>query len=152
MRSFLLQHHSNYFIDPSAANFRLARLCTSYLTFQCFSSSRDGPSIKDSVERADYAFQEYATFNWIHHLRSLKSHEWDLNEYEPSSLRQSFALLHQQHLEEDAEVGVISGNEITGAGNVHVVEELNALRSVYERVDILHRADDLESRVARVFL
>lgn len=96
---------------------------------------------------ADYAFQEYATFNWITHLESFDSHSLDSNRDETSCLRRSLALLHQRYRKENAEVGLSSSKEATEAESIDVSEELNAWRRVYERVEILHPGDGLQSTV-----
>lgn len=104
------------------------------------------------MERADYAFQEYATFNWIHHLESLESHKLDLDQDETSDLRRSLTLLHQQHLEDNARNDLFSGEQGTEAENFHVSEELNAWRNVYERVEVLHWGDGLQSNGFRTLV
>ncbi len=98
------------------------------------------------MERADYAFQEYATFSWVHHLESFESHELDSSGDETSSLRRSLALLHQKHWEELTESGLGSDKEGTEAENISILEELNAWRSLYERFEMLPSGDGLQSR------
>lgn len=98
------------------------------------------------MERANYAFQEYATFSWVHHLGFFESHELDSSSNETSSLRGSLALLHQRHWEDQAESGLSSDKEGTEAENINILEELNAWRILYERVEMLHSGDDLQSR------
>ena len=139
--SFLLQHHSNYFINLNTANLRLAGLCTSYLTFKCFDPSLDRLSIKHSVTRGDYAFQEYATFNWIYHLGSLNCHELDSNRDEDLNLKHTLALLHQQYLKEESNTGLSSDDSTEGKG-IDISEELRVWRRLYENVKNLHRGND----------
>ncbi|TVY90811.1 Ankyrin [Lachnellula willkommii] len=67
-KSYLLQHHSNYFIDLHQANFTMAKLCVTYLAFHCFDPNISDSEIQEYTETGDYAFQEYATCNWIHHM------------------------------------------------------------------------------------
>lgn len=141
-KDYLLQHHSNFFIDPSAADFRLASLCTSYLTHKCFSPSLPESTIKDSVERADYAFQEYATFNWIHHLESLESYKLDSSRDETSNFRPALALLHQHYLEDNLHTGLTLGEE---GKDIDISEELNAWKIAYERVEVLRQGDGLQN-------
>ena len=55
-------------------------------------------------------------------------------------------MLHQKHWEEQAECGLSSEKEGTEAENIDILEELNAWRSMYERVEILRSGDGLQSR------
>ena len=142
-RSFLLQHHSSFFINPNAANLRLARLCTSYLTFSCFDPYLDSLSVKHSVERGEYAFQEYATFNWIHHLESLGCIELDSNQDEELSLKRILASLRRQHLGEKSNTG-LRLKIYTEAKDIDISEELKYWRRLYKNVETLHDGNDLE--------
>jgi len=71
--SYLLQHHSDHFVDAWDARSRLATLCTSFLTFPCFSPFLDPTDIQRSVLQGDYAFEEYCVLNWIHHAKAVRS-------------------------------------------------------------------------------
>ena len=142
-RSFLLQHHSSFFIDSNAANLRLARLCTSYLTFRCFDPYLDSLSIKHSVERGEYAFQEYATFSWIHHLESLDCNELDPDRDEELSLKHILASLRRQYLEEKPNTGLRSEDN-TEAKDINVSQELRHWRRLYKDVETLHSGNDLQ--------
>ena len=142
-RSFLLQHHSSYFINSNAANLKLARLCTSYLTFRCFDPYLDSLSIKHAVERGEYAFQEYATFSWIHHLGSLDCIELDTNRDEVLSLKHILTSLRRQYLEETSNTGLRSENN-TGAKGIDVFEELKCWRRLYKNVETLHGGNSLQ--------
>ena len=150
-RSFLLQHHSNYYINSNAANLRIARLCTSYLTFRCFDPYLDSLSIKQSVERGEYAFQEYATFSWIHHLGSLDCIELDSNRDEELSSKHILASLRRQYLEERSNTGLRSENS-TEAEDIDVSEELNHWRHLYKNVETLHRGNGLQGIVFKVHI
>ena len=55
------------------------------------------------------------------------------------------ALLHQKHWKEQVESGLSSDKEGTEAENINILEELNAWRSVYERVEMLHSGDGPQS-------
>ena len=96
------------------------------------------------MERGDYAFQEYATLNWIHHLESLESHELDSNQDETSRLRRSLAVLRQHSPEENAGDRPKLGQKDTEADYIYVSDELNAWRSVYDKVEILYRGDGFQ--------
>ena len=101
------------------------------------------------MESAEYAFQEYATFNWIHHLEALESHEVDSNRDETSCLRQSLAQLHQQYFKNNLEnrAGLQS---VIEAKNIDVLEALKAWRRVYESVEVLHWGDGLQRSRFRI--
>lgn len=98
LSSYLLQHHSRQFVNPSAANLRLALLCTSYLTFPCFNPYLGLSDIETSVHRGDYAFQEYAALNWIHHIKCLNDSDTVMFNVDLSSLKNAVLILYQRHL------------------------------------------------------
>ena len=98
LSSYLLQHHSGYFVDPSAATLRLALLCTSYLTLPCFNPSLDLSEIASSVYKGDYAFQEYAALNWIHHIKCLNDYDKVATNVDMSNLKNAVVILCQRHL------------------------------------------------------
>lgn len=102
LSSYLLQHHSHQFVDPSAAKLRLALLCTSYLTLRCFDPHFDLSDIKISVHNGDYAFQEYAALNWIHHIRCLNDYNKVATSVDLSSLKNAVAILYQRHIGQSA--------------------------------------------------
>ena len=147
-RSFLLQHHSNYFINSNAANFKVARLCTSYLTFRCFDPYLDSLSIKQSVELGEYAFQEYATFSWIHHLGSLDRIEMDSNRDEELSLKHILASLRRQYLED---TGLRLENN-TVARDIDVSKELMHWRRLFENVETLYRENHRQGTEFKVHI
>lgn len=135
--SYLLQEHSGHFIDMNKAQLSLAQLCTSYMTFNCFDRRLDRSAIEDAVTRGDYSFQEYAIFNWIHHVDYLVNHEklWSTDGI--SSIKDSLALLCTYHLERcgDSPSSPYK-NEHVGAGT-NRLESLENLRRIYERTDAL---------------
>ena len=135
--SYLLQEHSGHFIDMGTAQFSLAQLCTSYMTFNCFDRGLDRSTIEDAVTRGDYSFQEYAIFNWIHHVDYLVNHEKLWSTDETSSIKDSFALLCAYHLERcgDSPSSPYK-NENVGAGTTSL-ESLENLRRIYECTDAL---------------
>ena len=94
---YLLQHHSGHFVDHSGAQLRMALVCTSYLTLPCFSPYLDKSEIEASVYRGDYAFQEYAALNWIHHIKCLTQYRTNID---MSSLKNAVITLHQDHVKQ----------------------------------------------------
>lgn len=51
----------------------MANLCIKYLTFECFRSLQKSDN-RDLAAFGAYAFQEYATINWICHLERALDH------------------------------------------------------------------------------
>ena len=125
----MLQHHSNYFINSAAAESRLALLCTSYLTFSCFDAQLDESDIRNSVQRGDYAFQEYATFNWIHHVSSVS---------DTSNLRDSIRYLHKRHLRQFPRLNSDSNFGESAIDEHDVSAALEDCRKAYDQVDNLY--------------
>lgn len=135
--SYLLQEHSCHFIDMTTAQLRLAQLCTSYITFNCFHKGLDESAIKDAVIRGDYSFQEYAIFNWIHHVDYLVKHEQVWSNDETSSIKDSLALLCTYHLEQCEEQPSSSDRKENVGAVTRRSEGLEDLRRIYEHTDSL---------------
>ena len=136
--SYLLQEHSGHFIDMDTAQLSLAQLCTSYMTFNCFDRRLDRSAIEDAVTRGDYSFQEYAIFNWIHHVDYLVNHEkvWSTNE--TSSIKDSLALLCTYHFERcGASPSSLYEDEKVIRAGTYKMERLENLRRIYEGADAL---------------
>ena len=130
--SYLLQEHSGHFIDMGTVQLSLAQLCTSYVTFNCFDRGLDRSAIEDAVTRGDYSFQEYAIFNWIHHVDYLVNHEKVWSTDETSSIKHSLALLCTYHLERCGDSpSSLYKNENVGAGT-NRLESLENLRRIYK--------------------
>ena len=147
--SYLLQEHSCYFIDMATAQLRLAQLCTSYMTFNCFNRGLDESAIKDAVLRGDYSFQEYAIFNWIHHVDYLVKHEQVWSTDETSSIKDSLALLCKYHLEQSEEPPSSSDKEDVGAGT-RISESLEDLRIIYECMGSLSQEGSHQGNIGRL--
>lgn len=135
--SYLLQEHSCHFIDMTTAQLRLAQLCTSYMTFNCFNKGLDESAIKDAVVRGEYSFQEYAIFNWIHHVDYLVKHEQVWSNDETSSIKDSLAFLCTYHLEQCEEPPSSSDRKENVGAVTTRSESLEDLRRIYECTDSL---------------
>ena len=59
------------------AEFRMATLCVSYLSFDCFCPETFQQHLEKYSSNGSYAFQQYAACNWIQHVQSL-GNCWDL--------------------------------------------------------------------------
>ena len=135
--SYLLQEHSGHFIDMGTAQLSIAQLCTSYMTFNCFDRGLDRSAIEDAVTRGDYSFQEYAIFNWIHHVDYLVNREklWSTDKI--SRIKDSLALLCTYHLKRcgDSPSSPYKNKNIGDGTNR--LESLETLRRTYECTDAL---------------
>ena len=135
MSRYLLQYHSNHFVDSSSAKSRLALLCTSYLTLPCSSPYLGRSDIEKSVFKGEYAFQEYAAFNWIHHVKNLADHGEVATNAEMSSLKNAVVILYQRLFDQLAKGNSdssIQGFEITSHSISAVLD--NCQKS-YDMVD-----------------
>lgn len=64
-------------MNSSDAEFKMAMLCTSYLSFDCFRPETSQRDLEQCSGNGSYAFQQYALRNWIQHVQSLKDC-WEL--------------------------------------------------------------------------
>ena len=135
--SYLLQEHSGHFIDMGTAQLSLAQLCTTYMTFNCFDRELDKSEIEDAVSRGDYSFQEYAIFNWVHHVDYLVKREKVWSNDKTSSIKDSLALLCTYHLEQGGDSPSSTyKNEDLGT-RTNILGSLENLRRRYECTDTL---------------
>ncbi|KAL6721442.1 hypothetical protein ACLMJK_000545 [Lecanora helva] len=108
-RDYLCQHHSDYYVNTSAANSGLALLCTSYLTFPCFTPDASNLDIKHSMYNGDYALQEYATF----------------------------AVLNQRHAQESGRLMPEAGSEGLVTGSCDISGALDYCQNLYEKASCI---------------
>ena len=146
LNSYLLQHHSNHFIDAGAAELRMARLCTSYLTFNCFEPFLDEPNIEKAVHRGDYAFQEYATFHWVHHVGALAKYCKVKTGIDISTLRDSTALLHMRLFERYVEKVSDSSSGVIEADRQTIFEKCREIGELYDKVDTIYENETLQGK------
>ena len=102
------------------------------MTFNCFGRGLDRSQIEDAVLRGDYSFQEYAVFNWIHHVDYLVKHEQAWSKDETSSIKDSLALLCTYHHEESGEPPSSSDERENVGAETKITESLEDLRRIYE--------------------
>lgn len=148
--SYLLQEHSCHFIDMTTAQLRLAQLCTSYMTFNCFNRGLDESAIKDAVMRGDYSFQEYAIFNWIHHVDYLVKHEQVWSNDETSSIRDALALLCTNHFEQCEDSPSSSDKQENVGAGTRKSESLEDLHRIYECTESLSQEGSHQGKSARL--
>ena len=107
------------------------------MTFNCFDRELDKSEIEDAVSRGDYSFQEYAIFDWFHHVDYLVKREKVWSNDETSSIKDSLALLCTYHLEQGADSPSSTyKNEDLGA-RTNMLGSLENLRRIYECTDTL---------------
>ncbi len=94
---YLTQHHSGPYIDILAAEVRMANLCTSYLTLEFFSSSLPKTIVQDHIAAGTFAFQEYATLNWLYHIECSSNPNKGDADRELASLHRACQLLKSRH-------------------------------------------------------
>ena len=143
--SYLLQEHSGHFINKGTAQSSLAQLCTSYMTFDCFDRGLDKSAIENAVRRGDYSFQEYAIFNWIHHVDYLVKRGKVWSSDETSSIEGSLALLFTHHLERPGDSQSSPCRNENVCAGTSTLESLESLRSLYECIETLSE-EDLDQR------
>ncbi len=146
--SYLLQEHSGHFIDRGTAQLSLAQLCTSYMTFNCFDRGLDKSAIEDAVSRGDYSFQEYAIFNWVHHVNYLVKHGKVWFNDETSSIKDFLALLCTHHLEQPGDSPSIPCKNENFCTGTNKLESLESLRSIYERIETLSEEGLHQGKIA----
>ena len=144
MFSYLLQHHSGYFVDRSATKLKLAQLCTAYLTLPCFNPYHDISNIKVSVYRGEYAFQEYAALNWIHHVKCL-TEQWD--NVDISSLKNAVGTLYRRHQEQFYPSNSDSSIQDLEIDRHNIPVALVGLQKTYDSVDNINVDKDDPGKV-----
>ena len=132
--SYLLQHHSGPFVDPESAKFRVANLCASYLTFQCF-DPLDEISIAEAVAKGQYSFQEYATVNWFHHVHSLVTRGQLANNDKILKSEDTITLLRRHRFQRSLDCDS-SNDEDIGPDDLHKIECAHKRPDDYDIRDI----------------
>ena len=129
---YLLQHHSGHFVNHSAAQLRMALLCSSYLTLPCFSPYTEISETEASVYRGDYAFQEYAALNWIHHIKCLLRCGTNVD---ISSLKRAVVTLYQRHVEQFDTVNLYANTQDIGYNAHSLSRAMDHCQKSYDTVD-----------------
>ena len=150
MSRYLLQHHSRQFVSPNAAKLRLALLCTSYLTFPCFNPYLDLSDIETSVHRGDYAFQEYAALNWIHHIKCLNDCDKEAINVDTSSLTNAVVILYQRHLRQLATGNSDLGIQDPGFHMHSISASLNRFQMSYDIVNNISVSEINSGKVVKL--
>ncbi|KAI5925083.1 hypothetical protein F4810DRAFT_660893 [Camillea tinctor] len=82
-REYILQH-SNTFLDIQSAQINTAILCATYISYSSlnllFSTEPSGnPELYDRIKTGDYVFFEYASIEWLAHVKAIRLHEIHAN-------------------------------------------------------------------------
>lgn len=109
----------------------MANLCVQYLNFECFAALRD---IQTFVAAGAYAFQEYATLNWIYHTQLIFKSDTSHDGEELATLMRSFSLLKSTHCEMLSRQRQSLGLENTDQENSDPQAGLSLLRKIYESI------------------
>ena len=110
----------------------MALLCTSYLTLPCFSPYIDISELEASVYRGDYAFQEYAALNWVHHIKCLTRYGTNVD---MSSLKSAVVTLYQRHVEQSNTVNLYANIQDNGYNAHSLSRAMDNCQKSYDAVD-----------------
>ena len=93
----------------------------------------DKSSVKGSVRNGNYAFQEYATLNWIQHAKLLQNYD---------RIEALVALLHSRHLEDFSSNGLASiKRDFEDRGNSKSAA-IDRYQEAYQRIDNICAKED----------
>lgn len=111
----------------------MATLCVKYLAFECFSDLHK-PDNYEIVAAGAYAFQQYATLNWIYHSETL----FNLDAVDDSKglgvLENFCLLLLSRHIEMPITLSETLSLGVARQGNQDLQLALSRLKAVYEAV------------------
>ena len=113
----------------------MALLCSSYLKLPCFNPYLDFSDIETAVRKGDFAFQEYATLNWIQHVKSATECNDVATNVDFTSLRDTVAILYQHHNEQFATDNLGSIIQDFGSNSRYILAVLDKYQKAYDRKD-----------------
>ncbi|KAF4626218.1 hypothetical protein G7Y89_g11943 [Cudoniella acicularis] len=132
-KNYLLQYHSNYFLNLDRANFTMAKLCVNYLIFPCFDPTMSDLSTQQYASKGEYSFQEYATCNWIHHLElSVSFLTKNENEQEVAAFKSAYGELQKRHVQHSHWCCIQLETKTFDDGQDKLKQNLGALRRLYD--------------------
>ena len=109
----------------------MAKLCAQYLNFKCFGTLHNA-DVQGFVAAGAYAFQEYATLNWIYHTQLIFERESSHDGREISALMNSCLSLSSIHRGRLSEQRRELSLENTGQENQDFRSEMSLLQKTYE--------------------
>ena len=112
----------------------MAKLCTSYLTFDFFKTSLEKAVLQEQVTVGFFAFQEYATLNWLCHITYLLNQDKEDGNGEFASLHEVCRSLERRHNEPSShQVEILSLND-RRRRNLTSKADVDRLRARYDAV------------------
>lgn len=147
---YLLQHYSGPYIQLSEAQMYLGTLSATYLAFSCFDFDLSDVALVSHTSTGDYAFQEYATSNWIHHCLFSLGKQSMTQDQGINVLLYAITILIDRHLER-SDISLRGSGFVEGSGGNNLVgtkEKLQHLREIYEAIETLHCGKNTPSYTA----
>jgi hypothetical protein len=117
----------------------MAKLCVTYLTFPCFGPLVSDLHIESHTNKGDYSFQEYATCNWIYHVKSSIDFLADSFANRDEAFKASYNLLRKLHA-----LNCASGHSTPDV--VDFVEHRSLLKTELEELDKIYRTESIFSK------
>lgn len=111
----------------------MANLCAQYLNFECFRALHELEN-QVFVAAGAYAFQEYATLNWIYHAQLIFKTDTSYEGGECAALTRSCLLLISIHRELLSEQQQASSQGIVDLEIQDFRADLSLLRKTYESI------------------
>lgn len=111
----------------------MANLCVQYLNFKCFDTLHS-VDFQGFVAAGAYAFQEYATLNWVYHAQLMFESETGHDGKELSALKKSCSSLRSSHRGLLSEQQRTLSLENTGQESENFRSEMGLLRKIYESI------------------
>src|SRR2546430_1087369 len=112
----------------------MAKLCMSYLTFDCFNPKLSDMDLLEHIKKGDYAFQEYAACNWIHHVESLKENWGVLQTPDCIFVYDACSVLHERDKQAE-HPEMPPSSSLTKPGYEGIQEAIIHLRAAYDKLD-----------------
>lgn len=121
----------------------MASLCAQYLNFKCFGTlhSLDNQTF---VTTGAYAFQEYATLNWIYHILLIFSSDTSVDGEELAALMKSCLSLKSIHCGPLSEQQQALSLQNSGYEDQNFQAEMKSLQKIYESVYSISDSDQSE--------
>lgn len=110
----------------------MANLCAQYLNFECFRAHELENQV--FVAAGAYAFQEYATLNWIYHAQLIFKTDTSYGGRECAALTGYCSLLIKKHRELLSEQQQASSQGIVDLENQDFRADLSLLRKTYKSI------------------
>lgn len=122
----------------------MANLCVQYLNFKCFENLHNADS-QTNVAAGAYAFQEYATRNWIYHTQLVFDLSTSYTCTEFASLKSSCLLLKLTHGGLPSEQQRVPPLQNTDQENQDFQAGMSVLRKDYEGIYSISDSEGLSS-------